>query len=344
MQTSDLELAHAQRYQRASEGEAWAHYGWDAEGVKYLLQDRNYGLSIDEVNLAHQALSSLAADEGSKSGEGELYQEAHPNMLEWGSFSSVSQIGMGRFKKAWGRMKAWLQKQYVKVSANVAGLSSTGFAFKGKGFRHCWWAFDYDCCSGWALDYDHGSYAATSGSYKGRGCDRAPKVLPPKHIPVCQSMVAINLDAPTPVPGPTPESKADPQLPPRNFVMVVHPIRGHHSKECKGDRKKGGQKPSPAPRVFSAQGFAALFAGRVPPSLSFLSLKGLQILKLSGPKLLARDSQPSHSPEELSVGPQSVEDFRGLRRQSFSCPGCTAWHAFSPLRTEVGLCHAVFLE
>ena len=54
------------------------------------------------------------------------------------------------------------------------------FAFKGEGFRHCWWAFDYDGYSGWAfdydgytgwaLDYDHGSYAA---AYKGRGCDRA---------------------------------------------------------------------------------------------------------------------------------------------------------------------------
>ena len=104
---------------------AWAHYGWDAERVKNLLQDRNYGLSIDEVNLAHQALSSLAAYEGLKSGEAELYREVHPNMLEWGSFSSVSQIGMGRFKTAWGRMKAWLQKQYPEVSANVAGLSST---------------------------------------------------------------------------------------------------------------------------------------------------------------------------------------------------------------------------
>ena len=244
MQTSDLELAHAQRYQRASEGEAWAHSGWDAERVKNLRQDRNYGLSIDEVNLAHQALSSLAAYEGLKSGEAELYREVHPNMLEWGSFSSVSQIGMGRFKKAWGRMKAWLQKQYPEVSANVAGYPRLqtrlrrrlGFAFKGEGFRHCWWAFHYDGYSGWALDYDHSSYAATSGSYKGPGCDRAqsrarsrsrPKVLPPKHIPVRQSMVAINLDAPIPVPGPTPESKADPQLPPQNFVMVVHPIGGH---------------------------------------------------------------------------------------------------------------------
>ena len=52
IQTIDLEMAHAQRYQWALEGEAWAHYGWDAERVKNLLQDRNYGLSIDEVNLA----------------------------------------------------------------------------------------------------------------------------------------------------------------------------------------------------------------------------------------------------------------------------------------------------
>ena len=41
-------------------------------------------------------------------------------------------------------------------------------------------------------------------------------------------------------------------------------VKGPLSKECKGDRKKGGQKPSPAPRLSSAQGFAALFAGRVP--------------------------------------------------------------------------------
>ena len=39
------------------------------------------------------------------------------------------------------------------------------------------------------------------------------------------------------------------------------------SKECKGDGKKGGQRPSPVPRFSSPQGFAALFAGRaVPPS------------------------------------------------------------------------------
>ena len=40
--------------------------------------------------------------------------------------------------------------------------------------------------------------------------------------------------------------------------------KGPLSKECKGDRKKGGQKPSPAPRFSSAQGFAALFANQVP--------------------------------------------------------------------------------
>ena len=232
MQTSDLELAHAQRYQRAS-GEAWAHYGWDAERVKNLLHNRNYGLSIDEVNLAHQALSSLAAYEGLKSGEAELYREVHPNMLEWGSFSSVSQIGLGRFKKAWGRMKAWLQRQYPEVSANVAGLSSTpDTATPPPGISHFWAR---------ALDIVGGSSTTTTAATlqrvartkaeaaieRNRERERSrsrPKVLPPKHIPVRQSMVAINLDAPIPVPGPTPESKADPQLPPQNFVMVVHPM------------------------------------------------------------------------------------------------------------------------
>ena len=111
MQTSDLELPRptlSTGIGRRGLGPLWLGCG---EGEKFF-QDRNYGLSIDEVNLAHQALSSLAAYEGLKSGEAELYREAHPNMLEWGSFSSVSQIGMGRFKKEWGRMKAWLQKQY----------------------------------------------------------------------------------------------------------------------------------------------------------------------------------------------------------------------------------------
>ena len=39
------------------------------------------------------------------------------------SRSSSKYVGMGLFL-AWGRMKAWLQKQYPDVSANVAGLSS----------------------------------------------------------------------------------------------------------------------------------------------------------------------------------------------------------------------------
>ena len=98
------------------------------------------------------------------------------------------------------------------------------FAFKGEGFRHCWWAFDYDGYSGWALDYDHGSPAAIERNRERERSRSRPKVLPPKHIPVRQSMVAINLDAPIPVPGPNPASKADPQLPPQNFVMVVHPM------------------------------------------------------------------------------------------------------------------------
>ena len=229
MQTSDLELAHAQRYRRASEGEAWAYYGWDAERVKNLLQDRNYGLSIDEVNLAHQALSSLAAYEGLKSGEAELYREAHPNMLEWGLLLC--------FPDRYGPLQQSLgPNEGLVAEAIFGGISKCGwaildarhgyaaawdFAFKGEGFRHCWWAFDYDCYCWWALQKP--SRAIERNRERERSRSR-PKVLPPKHIPARQSMVAINLDAPTPVPGPTPALKADPQLPPQNFVMVVHPM------------------------------------------------------------------------------------------------------------------------
>ena len=211
--------------------------------MRNLLQDRSYGLSIDEVNLARQALSSLAAYEGLKSGEAELYREAHPNMLEWRSFSSVSQFGMGRFKKAWGRMKAWLQKQYPEVSSTMAALFSMPHtATPPPGISHLR-ARALDTVRGPSIMTATGggpSTTTTAATLQRMARTRAeaaiernrerersrsrPKVLPPKHIPVRQSMVAINLDAPTPVPGPTPALKADPQLPPQNFVMVVHPI------------------------------------------------------------------------------------------------------------------------
>ena len=149
---------------------------------------------------------------------------------------------MGRFKKAWGRMKAWLQKQYAEVSANVAGLSSTpDTAAPPPGISHL---------RARALDIVGGPSTTTAtvvgpsttttaatlqrvartkaeaAIERNRERERSrsrPEFLPPKHIPLPQ-ILAINLDAPIPVPGPTPESKADPQLPPQNFVMVVHPM------------------------------------------------------------------------------------------------------------------------
>ena len=68
------------------------------------------------------------------------------------------------------------------------------------------------------------------------------------------------------------------------------------SKECKGDRKKGGQKPSPVPRVL----LLYLLVEFLPAIQSFLSPKGLQILRLSGPK---------HSRFSASHGPD-LEDSR----------------------------------
>ena len=53
--------------------------------------------------------------------------------------------------------------------------------------------------------------------------------------------------------------------------------------EVVGFGKKGGQRSTPAPRVSSAQGFAALFAGRDVPALSS---KALQIPSFRGPTLL----------------------------------------------------------
>ena len=48
-------------------------------------------------------------------------------------------------------------------------------------------------------------------------------------------------------------------------------VKGPLSEECKGAKKNGGQRLSPVPTLSSAQGFAALFAGRaVPPSDSVL--------------------------------------------------------------------------
>ena len=59
-------------------------------------------------------------------------------------------------------------------------------------------------------------------------------------------------------------------------------VRAKLAKECKGARKKGGQRLSPVPRVFSAQSFAALFAGRaVPPVLQVLRFPNFCFFKLS---------------------------------------------------------------
>ena len=181
MQTSDLELAHAQRYQRASEGEAWAHYGWDAERVKNLLQDRNFG-----INRRGEFGPPSAVQFGRLRGIKEWRSRAI-------SRSSFKYVGMGLFLLCFPDRYGPLQESVGPNEGLVAeaisgGISECGwvildsghgyaaawdFAFNGEGFRHCWWAFDYDGYSGWALDDDHGSYAATSGSYKGRGCDRA---------------------------------------------------------------------------------------------------------------------------------------------------------------------------
>ena len=72
------------------------------------------------------------------------------------------------------------------------------------------------------------------------------------------------------------------------------------------DVKRGGTHPCRVLLLYLLVQFFAVI----------LSLKGLQILRLSGPKttvpplFLARDSQPSHSFEELSVGPQRLEGSR----------------------------------
>ena len=92
-------------------------------------------------------------------------------------------------------------------------------------------------------------------------------------------------------------------------------VKGPLSKECKGDGKKGGQRPSPVPRVSSAQGFAALFAGRVVPSSDSLVAEfqrppnpEVPRPKTSVPHVfMARLSQPRHGPEVLTVGPQCPE-------------------------------------
>ena len=88
------------------------------------------------------------------------------------------------------------------------------FAFKGEGFRHCWWAFDDDGYTAWAFDYD---------GYTGR-LRPARAVQEPAESPSAQAYPSSPIDGGHQflVPGPTPESKADPQLLPRNFVMVVH--------------------------------------------------------------------------------------------------------------------------
>ena len=152
---------------------------------------------LDEVNLAHEALSSLAAYEGLKSGEAELYREAHPNMLEWGSFLSVWQIGMGRFKKAWGRMKAWLQKQYLEVSATVAGLSSTpDTATPPPGISHL----------------------------RARSLDAVPESPSAQAYPSSPIDGGHQSRCPYPCAWPDSRIEGDPQLPPQNFVMVVHPM------------------------------------------------------------------------------------------------------------------------
>ena len=114
IQTSDLELAHAQHYQRASEGETWAHFGWDAERVKNLLQDRNYGLSIDEVNLAH------------------------PSLATWRALprSSSQHVGIGFFLLCFPDWYGSLQES-VGYGRRTRYAAAWDFAFKGEGFRHC---------------------------------------------------------------------------------------------------------------------------------------------------------------------------------------------------------------
>ena len=77
---------------------------------------------------------------------------------------------------------------------------------------------------------------------------------------------------------------------------------------CKAHHSVHTRAKKPLSKECSAQLFAALFAGRVPPSDSELPEPQrppnpeAQRPKTSVPPLfLARDSQPSHSPEELSV-------------------------------------------
>ena len=83
--------------------------------------------------------------------------------------------------------------------------------------------------------------------------------------------------------------------------------------KVKGAGKKGGQRLTPAPRISSAQGFAALFAGRdVPPSECVIpELQSPPNSEVPGPSTsfpplcAARDSQPRPGPEELTENPQT---------------------------------------
>ena len=96
------------------------------------------------VNLARQALSSLAAYEGLKSGEAELYREAHPNCFPDRYGPLQESVGPNEGLVAEAISGRIINYGWAILDAGHGYAAAWDFAFKGEIFRHCWLAFDYD--------------------------------------------------------------------------------------------------------------------------------------------------------------------------------------------------------
>ena len=220
MQTSDLELAHAQRYQRASgEGEK------PSPGQKLWVINRR-------GEFGPPSAVKFGRLRGIKEWRSRAISRSSSEYVGMGLFLLCFPDRYGPLQESVGPNEGLVAEAISGGSANVAGLSSTpDTATPPPGISHLRVGGpSTTTAAGWAFDYDgYGASITTTAAtlqrvartkdedaIEGNGeSERSrsrPKVLPPKHIPVRQSMVAINLDAPIPVPGPTPESKA--QLPP----------------------------------------------------------------------------------------------------------------------------------
>ena len=77
IQTSDLEAMHLKRFSTAAEGEAWLMRGWNIDKIRAVVADRQYGLSIDEVNLCRAAMAALSAHSNLKFGEAEEFRQLY---------------------------------------------------------------------------------------------------------------------------------------------------------------------------------------------------------------------------------------------------------------------------